>query len=103
MGWDGDGPEVGSQPRSAPVMPKGVERKASCEPDEDPIQRQADLRALQDRPPPGQGLRDLRESPPQAAARLNSFPDKAKRNQTHGDWTDASYPRCRHPERQAHG
>src|SRR5690348_9416999 len=42
--------------------------------DEDPIERQADLRELQDRPPPGQGLRDLRQPPPQATPRLSPDP-----------------------------
>src|SRR5262249_43037617 len=42
--------------------------------DEDPIERQAHLRALQGGPPPGQGLRDLHQPPPQAAAGLTRPP-----------------------------
>src|SRR5438309_9744618 len=45
---------------------------------ESAIERQADLRELQDRPPRGQGVRHLHESPPQATARL-SGPDRPAR------------------------
>jgi hypothetical protein len=44
--------------------------KASTYPDEDPIERQADLRALQGRTPPRQGVRHLLQPPAQAAPGL---------------------------------
>jgi hypothetical protein len=44
---------------------------------ESAIECQADLRELQDRPPSGQGVCDLHQSPPQAAARLRRLGDGA--------------------------
>ena len=99
-------------------------RKSGSESHESTIECQADLRELQDRPPRGQGLRDLHQSPAQAAAGLvvdrhrgsamRPAPDRTGRRALHQPncsslkrstetETDASYSRCRYPQRQAHG
>jgi hypothetical protein len=58
--------------RPLPRRSSATMTESEFQPDEDSIERQTDLRELQDRPPPGQGVRHLCESPPQTTARLTA-------------------------------